>query len=133
MKAVCVVCIGSTIGKTALTTTSCTTNQQINTIIPHKNTYDSEALYYFVSFYIQKPLRQEAGLQAIPIVNKNKFSKIKIPRPSLHEQKRIASILSQIDKVIESEQIYKEKLEKIKQGLMEDLLTGKVRVTSLIT
>ena len=60
------------------------------------------------------------------------FSDIKIPVPSLPEQKRIASILSQIDETIEKEQNYKEKLERIKQGLMEDLLTGKVRVNHLI-
>jgi restriction endonuclease S subunit len=52
--------------------------------------------------------------------------------PSFPEQQRIASILSQIDETIEKEQKYKEKLERIKQGLMEDLLTGKVRVNHLI-
>jgi len=131
-KSICVVCIGSTIGKVALTTDNCTTNQQINTIIPYKDVYDSESLYYFVLFYIQKPLIQEAGLQAVPIVNKNRFSQIKIPLPPLPEQQRIASVLSQIDEVIEREQKYKEKLERIKKGLMEDLLSGKVRVNHLI-
>lgn len=54
------------------------------------------------------------------------------PLPPLPEQQRIASILSQIDEVIEKEQAYKEKLERIKKGLMEDLLAGKVRVNHLI-
>lgn len=48
------------------------------------------------------------------------------------EQQRIATILTQIDETIEKEQRYKEKLKKIKQGLMGDLLTGKVRVNHLI-
>ena len=51
--------------------------------------------------------------------------------PPLSEQQRISSILSQIDETIEKEQNYKEKLERIKQGLMEDLLTGKVRVLNV--
>ncbi len=55
-----------------------------------------------------------------------------IPLPLIPEQERIATILSQIDEVIEKEQAYKEKLERIKKGLMEDLLTGKVRVNHLI-
>ena len=55
-----------------------------------------------------------------------------IPKPPLLEQQRIASILSQIDEVIEKEQKYKAKLERIKQGLMEDFLTGKIRVNHLI-
>lgn len=60
------------------------------------------------------------------------FKEILIPLPPLPEQQRIASILSQIDEAIEKEQAYKEKLERIKKGLMEDLLTGKVRINHLI-
>lgn len=67
-----------------------------------------------------------------PRVNLTQIRNILIPLPSLPEQHRIASILSQIDEAIEKEQRYKEKLERIKQGLMEDLLTGKVRVNHLI-
>jgi type I restriction enzyme S subunit len=52
--------------------------------------------------------------------------------PPLSEQQLIADVLSQIDEVIEKEIQYKEKLERIKKGLMEDLLTGKVRVNNLI-
>jgi len=55
-----------------------------------------------------------------------------IPLPPLPEQKRIAEILSQIDNTIEKEEAYKQKLERIKKGLMEDLLTGRVRVNKLI-
>jgi len=60
------------------------------------------------------------------------LKKIKILRPPLLEQEHIASILSQIGETIEKEQKYKEKLERLKQGLMEDLLTGRVRVNHLI-
>jgi len=58
--------------------------------------------------------------------------KMFIPLPPLPEQQRIAEILSQIDKTIEKEEQYKEKLKRLKQGLMEDLLTGKVRVNHLV-
>jgi type I restriction enzyme S subunit len=64
--------------------------------------------------------------------NASKLSNIQLPLPPLPEQHRIASILSQIDETIEKEQKYKEKLERIKQGLMKDLLTGRVRVNYLI-
>jgi len=65
-------------------------------------------------------------------ITKETIEKALIFLPTLPEQKRIASILSQIDKTIEKEQNYKEKLKRIKQGLMQDLLTGKVRVNHLI-
>ena len=67
-----------------------------------------------------------------PAINSYDVYELIIPLPTLPEQHRIASILSQIDEAIEKEQKYKEKLERIKRGLMEDLLTGKVRVNHLI-
>ena len=67
-----------------------------------------------------------------PRVNLNQVRYLLIPLPPLPEQHRIVSILSQIDEAIEKEQKYKEKLERIKKGLMEDLLMGKVRVNHLI-
>ncbi|MBE8540161.1 restriction endonuclease subunit S [Geoglobus acetivorans] len=84
----------------------------------------SEYINGFVKFYVE-----ETG---IPQLTVPKASRHLIPLPPLPEQQRIASILSQIDKAIEKEQAYKEKLERIKRGLMEDLLTGKVRVNHLI-
>ena len=54
------------------------------------------------------------------------------PLPPLSEQQRIAAILSQIDEVIEKETQYRDKLKRLKAGLMQDLLTGKVRVNKLI-
>jgi type I restriction enzyme S subunit len=82
---------------------------------------------------IRKKIRNLSG-QAVNQVSINIFdlSKLSIPLPPLSEQQRIAEILSQIDQTIEKEQQYKEKLERLKQGLMQDLLTRKVRVNHLI-
>jgi type I restriction enzyme S subunit len=52
----------------------------------------------------------------------------KIPELTLKEQHRIANILGSLDKRLESFRNKKEKLKKVKRGLMEDLLTGKRRV-----
>jgi len=49
-------------------------------------------------------------------------------RPPLEEQKRIVKILEAVDNKIESEQNYLCKLTQMKTGLMQDLLTGRVRV-----
>ena len=65
-------------------------------------------------------------------ISLNDVSHFLIPLPPLPEQQRIAKILSQLDKVIEKEENYKKKLESLKRGLMEDLLTGKVRVNKLL-
>ena len=48
--------------------------------------------------------------------------------PSLPEQQKIASILSNIDSLIQLQRNNKEKLEHLKKSLMQKLLTGEVRV-----
>jgi len=68
----------------------------------------------------------------VPGLNRKLVYLLQIPLPPLPEQQRIAEILSQIDNTIEKEEAYKQKLERIKKGLMEDLLTGRVRVNHLI-
>jgi len=49
--------------------------------------------------------------------------------PSLNEQKQIAEILSSVDNEIVEELNHKDQLESLKRGLMQVLLTGKIRVS----
>jgi type I restriction enzyme S subunit len=51
-----------------------------------------------------------------------------IALPPLPEQKKIAEILTTVDNKLEIERKRKQKLETIKKGLMNDLLTGKKRM-----
>jgi type I restriction enzyme S subunit len=63
-----------------------------------------------------------------PALNQSQVAKIEIPLPLLPEQRRIAEILSAADRKLELERRRKEKLERVKQGLMNDLLTGRKRI-----
>ncbi|RLI77353.1 hypothetical protein DRP05_10355 [Archaeoglobales archaeon] len=100
---------------------------------PIDDAYYPRYLYYVLtSFIFDKFIEILQAGSTINHLYQRDFVTFKIPLPPLPEQKRIASILSQIDKTIEREQKYKEKLERIKRGLMEDLLSGKVRVNHLI-
>jgi len=56
------------------------------------------------------------------------FRRLLIALPSLKEQKQITNILDTYNSRICCEEAYREKLKFQKQGLMHDLLTGKVRV-----
>ena len=101
-----------------------------------KENIDNNFLFYLlISDYVRSIaiglMEGTSGRQRIPKYVFEKVIKVAIPK-SKSEQQRIAEILSQIDQTIEKEQQYKEKLQRIKQGLMEDLLTGKVRVNHLI-
>lgn len=85
------------------------------------------------SHKVQSQIESILSQTGVPMISQSQARRLMLLIPkSKPEQHRIASILSQIDETIEKEQRYKEKLERIKQGLMDDLLTGKVRVNHLI-
>lgn len=56
------------------------------------------------------------------------FTNIKIPLPPLPEQKAIAEVLSDMDEEIHALEKKLEKQKSIKQGMMQELLTGKTRL-----
>lgn len=61
-------------------------------------------------------------------INTTGIKSIVVCLPEISEQQKIAEILSTVDKKLELERKRKQKLERIKKGLMNDLLTGRRRV-----
>ncbi|WP_234531680.1 restriction endonuclease subunit S [Streptomyces shenzhenensis] len=117
------VCIGSTIGKVGLADRALATNQQINSIVPSSQV-DSEFLYYAVNI-LSSLVRERAGEQAVPLVNKSEFSSFEIALPPLVEQRLIAEGLRDVDALISTIERMIAKKQAIKQGMMQQLLTGK--------
>lgn len=118
-------CIGSTIGKVAMAGKELATNQQINAVIS-KNKGTKEFLYYAL-LKLSHRIKSLASEQAVPIVNKSEFSAYKIPFPPLPEQKKIAEILSAWDRAIEQMGRLIDAKQRLKRGLMQQLLTGRMR------
>ena len=117
--AVLVTCIAS-IGKIAMASQPCITNQQINAIIcVPKN--DPQYVYYAIEFRTGI-LKTWAGQTQKPIVKKTLFEKFPIPRPPLPEQQKIAEILSTVDEAIQKTDDVIAKTEELKKGLMQQLL-----------
>ena len=119
-------CIGSTIGKCAIANETLTSNQQINAIICDTK-HSGEYLYYELSHRSNK-IKQIAGEQAVPIINKSTFENYKVLCPPFEEQKGIAKILSLWDTAIAKQTALIEQLTLRKRGLMQQLLTGKKRL-----
>jgi type I restriction enzyme S subunit len=128
---------GATIGEVGIARVQLCTKQGIAGIIPKKERLDSEYLYYslkkLASRIKQIGTSMGSTIKEVRPPLLKKIVEISIPYPdnpkkSLREQQRIAEILSTIDKKIELEQKKKEKMERIKKGLMNDLLTGNKRV-----
>lgn len=61
-------------------------------------------------------------------LSKHNFNKLEITVPKPEEQKAIAQILSDMDGELEALETKKEKYQQIKQGMMQELLTGKTRL-----
>lgn len=120
-------CIGSTIGKTGLATCELTSNQQINAVFP--NEIDDFEFTYYALTHHSKRIKNKASEQAVPLINKTEFGQFEYMQPNeLKEQTAIATILSDMDAEIHALQQRLEKTRDIKQGMMQQLLTGKVRL-----
>ncbi|MDB2092527.1 restriction endonuclease subunit S [Clostridium paraputrificum] len=87
--------------------------------------FDDEFMLYLL-YYLD--LNKFANQNAQPVISGQKIYVINIALPNLEEQKKIANILSSIDMQIEEYENKNIKLEELKKGLMQQLLTGKIRV-----
>jgi type I restriction enzyme S subunit len=61
-------------------------------------------------------------------IKQSTLRKLLVPIPSLPEQESVYKIMDSIQSTIDQHTAYLKKLRKLKSGLMNDLLTGKVRV-----
>jgi type I restriction enzyme S subunit len=122
---VLITCIAS-IGKNAVAGVPLSTNQQINSIVVN-NKNDNEFIYYLIQNSIGI-LKRYAGSGAVMILNKIDFSKIKVSLPKLKEQQAIAKILTVADEEIENLEKKKKIIEEQKRYLLNNLITGKIRV-----
>jgi type I restriction enzyme S subunit len=84
-------------------------------------------LYYFLQAQKSEFERIAMG-NTIKTIGFPYFEKLKIPLPPLPEQQAIANALSDADALIESLEQLIEKKRQIKQGVMQELLTGKRRL-----
>jgi type I restriction enzyme S subunit len=81
---------------------------------------------------VHAQLRRSSNSGGRDVVNGAIISSLLFPWPSLEEQNRINARIGDVDKTIALSSKQLRKLLSIKQGLMNDLLTGKVRVTELL-
>jgi type I restriction enzyme S subunit len=64
----------------------------------------------------------------IPKINRAELGEYETALPPLDEQKRIEEVLVEHDQNVGAERSYRGKLQQLKTGLMQDLLTGRIRV-----
>jgi type I restriction enzyme, S subunit len=96
----------------------------------YSNSFDTEFLYYtLMSRDVYNQYLMKASGSSVLNLNKEIVKTVELNRPKdLNEQKAIAEILSEMDVEIEQLESKKAKYQSIKQGMMQELLTGKTRL-----
>lgn len=94
-------------------------------ITPHTAIVDTEFLYIRI---LHERLYRIADTSSIPQINNKHIIPYKIAVPPLAEQRKIAEVLGVWDEAIEKQARLIEKLALRKRGLMQRLLTGKLRL-----
>lgn len=119
-------CSRATIGELAIAAQHTATNQGFKNLVCFADT-DNEFLYYAIQPLKPKMIERAHGSTFLEI-SKTALGDIEIQTPPLLEQRAIAATLSNTDEYITSLEKLIAKKRAIKQGAMQELLTGKRRL-----
>lgn len=116
----------ATLGARAICSKPMATNQGFKSIIFNNK---SDAGFYYHFFGLLKPemARRASGTTFLEISSKE-FSSIPLPYPPDNERTKIAHILDTVDTEIQQTELLIEKLQLVKEGLLNDLLTRGIGV-----
>ncbi|CAG0956357.1 hypothetical protein BURK2_00489 [Burkholderiales bacterium] len=118
-------CIGN-VGKLGIAgNDQSATNQQINALICNQE-HDHEFVYYCFQENRDK-LEKRAVKTTVPILNKTNFGNFEVSVPPLPEQKKIAHILSTVQRAIEAQERIIQTTTELKKALMQKLFTEGLR------
>jgi len=119
---------GKTRGTAAITECELCTNQSIGAILPSEK-HDSECLYYVLAMQYEKLRAASSGDGTRGGLSKKILEEYIVKLPvDIAEQQAIADLLGEQDAAIAALEAKREKYARIKEGMMRDLLTGKVRM-----
>ena len=120
---------GKTRGTAAYNLIPLCTNQSIASILPNEKEFHSLYLFHYIDSQYDALRLLSAGDGGRGGLNKQIILSLQFPLPpTTSEQRRIASVLSDTDYLIASLSRTIEKKRLVKQGAMQQLLTGKTRL-----
>ena len=118
---------GITRGTVAINMIELCTNQSIAAIYP-SDVFIPEYLYFNLDNRYDELRSISTGDGGRGGLNLTLIKKMEVPLPSLPEQTAIAEILSDMDAEISALEQKREKTRLLKQGMMQELLTGRIRL-----
>ncbi|XRH75493.1 MAG: restriction endonuclease subunit S [Candidatus Methanosuratincola verstraetei] len=106
-------------------------NQGCKGLIPKKHNGILSEFYCYYLLNKKQMLENLSSGSTFKELSKERLQNFNMPSPSFTEQKKIAELLLTIDKKLDIERSEKVRLEHIKRGLMDLLLTGKIRIKAV--
>ncbi|WP_082520118.1 restriction endonuclease subunit S [Rhodanobacter sp. Root480] len=117
----------ATIGECAINVTTVATNQGFKNFIPFDEV-DVEFLYYLLLMQTEGFIRLCAGSTFLEIGKTQLASFEVLAPPTKAEQTAIATVLSDMDTELAELETRLAKTHQLKQGMMQELLTGRIRL-----
>jgi type I restriction enzyme, S subunit len=121
------VCTRATIGQMAIAAEAICTNQGFKSIVPNDR-HDVEFLFHLLAYFKNSLIRWACGSTFLEL-SKSDFEKLTFLMPERDEQQRIAEAINSIDDQRSLIAAEIGALKHMKKALMQQLLTGKRRVT----
>ncbi|TKB94160.1 MAG: restriction endonuclease subunit S [Nitrospira sp.] len=118
---------GKTRGTVAMNLVELCTNQSVAAIFPNSS-FVSEYLYYNLDARYEELRGLSSGGAGRGGLNLTLIKSISVPFPCFDEQAAIAAILSDMDAEIAALEAKLAKACQLKQGMMQELLTGRIRL-----
>ncbi len=125
---VIVTCIGSDMGKVAMNKVKCLTNQQINSVVSNNKFVSAEYLYHFFKWSYDLLRNLAFGGSTMPILNKTDFGNIDIIIPPLELINSANKSFKRFDDMILNNVKESDTLTQLRDTLLPQLISGKVRV-----
>jgi len=125
------VCIGATIGKAAYSEQRIATNQQINALVPSAGVSGEFIYLQMISPDFQREVLRNAGQATLPIINKSKWSalKVRLPKNLSWQQETTDRMRSLRDVISDLEARYKRsqsELDTLRQSLLQKAFSGEL-------
>ncbi len=115
------------VGEINLVSTDICIGRGLAALRPNPQLSDIKYVFYALQRFKRRLQIRSSG-STFKAITKTDLEGFQIPLPPLPEQKRIAEILMTVDRKLELLRQKKEHLERLKKGLMNDLLTGRRRL-----
>lgn len=127
---VLMVCIGATIGKTGVAERQVSANQQINVLTPERGVSSRFVYHQMTTRFFQLAVRAAAGQATLPIINKSKWSNLRLRIPPEPEQVAIASRLDSLWNAVNAIEVNLQRkldaLAELKQSILQKAFAGEL-------